>query len=70
MFDNHNTSPESKRKLAEAENTTAEVLEQLSKDSDRTIRTLVASNPNTSMEVLVNLGVEFAEEITTNPVFS
>ncbi len=65
-----NTSPEARRKLAEADDTPADILEELSRDSDRTIRTLVASNPNTSMETLVNLGRSFAEEITTNPIFS
>lgn len=36
-----NTSPEARRKLAEANDTSADILEELSKDSDRTIRTLV-----------------------------
>lgn len=40
-----NTSPEAKRKLAEADNTTADILEELSRDSDRSICALLASNP-------------------------
>lgn len=31
-----NTSPEAKRKLAETDDTPADILEELSKDSDRT----------------------------------
>lgn len=64
-----NTSPEARRKLAEADDTPADILEELSKDSDRTTLALVASNPNTPMEVLARLGVDFADEITANPTF-
>ncbi|MBW4663103.1 MAG: hypothetical protein KME01_02710 [Chroococcus sp. CMT-3BRIN-NPC107] len=39
------TSAESQRKLAEASDTSTEVLEELSKESDCSIRALVASNP-------------------------
>ncbi len=67
---NDNTSPETRKKLAEANDTPAEILEELSHNSDRTIRTLVASNPNTSTEVLLQLGVEFPNEVTANPIFS
>ncbi len=65
-----NTSTEARRQLAEADDTPADILEELSINSDRSVRALVASNPNTPMEVLVKLGVDFAEEITANPVFS
>lgn len=65
-----NISAETRKKLVEASDTPAEILEQLSIDSDFSVRTLVASNLNTSMEALVKLGVDIAEEITTNPVFS
>ena len=67
---NDNTSAETRRNLAEDYDTPAEILEQLSKDSDFSIRALVASNPNTPTEVLTLLDRDFATEITTNPVFS
>ena len=56
MLDYNNTPSEIKRKLASSEDTPADVLEKLSKDSDRTIRAKVASNPNTPTEVLLELG--------------
>lgn len=70
MLDYNNTSPEIKRNIASAEDTPADILEKLSSDSDRTVRALVASNPNTPTEVLFNLGAEFPDEITANPIFN
>jgi hypothetical protein len=69
MFDYNSNEPEYKRKIASAENTSVNVLQQLSKDSDRDIRLLVASNPNTSIQVLLKLGEEFPEAIIENPIF-
>jgi hypothetical protein len=43
-----NSSTEARRKLAEADDTPADILEELSKDSDRTIRSFVAKNAHTS----------------------
>lgn len=56
MLDYNNTSPEIKRKIAAAEDTPADILQKLSSDSDRTVRALVANNPNTPTEVLFKLG--------------
>ncbi len=67
---NDNTSVETRRKLAEASDKPSEVLEELSKDSDHYLRALVASNLNTSTEVLLQLGIEFPDEVTNNPIFS
>jgi uncharacterized membrane-anchored protein YhcB (DUF1043 family) len=69
MFDCKNTPPEIKKKLACAEDTSVEVLQQLSKDSDREIRSLVASNPNTPTEILLKLGKQFPEAVIDNPIF-
>ena len=58
-----------KKKLAAAEVTSIETLKELSKDENIVIRCLVASNPNTPVEVLKTLGAEFPEAITDNPIF-
>ncbi len=50
MFDDSSTSPEARRKLAESEDTPAEILEQLSIDSDRIVRSCVAKNAHTSAD--------------------
>ena len=70
MLDYNNTPAEIKRKIASAEDTPADILQELSKDSDRTVRAKVASNPNTPTEVLLKLGEEFPDEITANPIFT
>ncbi|WP_158631880.1 hypothetical protein [Chroococcidiopsis cubana] len=69
IFKFNNTLIENKRNLAATEDTSAEILQQLSQDKDPTIRALVASNPNTPTQVLLELGIEFPDEITRNPIF-
>ena len=51
------------RKLARDETTAPEVLARLAKTKDRIIRKNVASNPNTSLEILLELGAEFPREL-------
>lgn len=70
MSDYKNPKLETKRKLASIEDTPVEILQELSKDSDRTIRSLVAGNPITPTEILIELGKEFPEIVTENPIFS
>jgi hypothetical protein len=69
MFDSNNTDLKIKRKIAAAEDTSVEMLQQLSKDSDREVRSLVAGNPNTPQDILLELSNEFAEVVTDNPIF-
>jgi hypothetical protein len=69
MFDYNSNNLEIKRKIAKAEDTPVEVLQKLSRDRDRSIRSLVAGNPNTPIEVLFELGKDFPEVITKNPIF-
>jgi hypothetical protein len=54
-----------------ASNTIAppELLEKLSRRRDIVIRQNVASNPNTSTEVLFKLGKKFPEQFLKNPIF-
>lgn len=70
MIDYENASIEIKRNLAASEDTPADVLAELSDDSDEYILKLIASNPNTPIEVLLRLWIDFTEEIIANPVFS
>jgi hypothetical protein len=56
--------------LAAAENMPSDVLHQLATDSALEVRQAVAGNPNTPIETLFNLGKEFPDEITANPIFS
>ncbi len=63
-------SPEVRRAIASAENTSAEVLKKLSKDPDAEVRGAVASSPNTPIEILEKLGEEFPEEIINNSIFN
>ena len=60
---------EQKKKLAAAEDTSGEILEQLSKDDQAELRELVAGNFNTPTHVLEWLSYEFPETVTANPVF-
>ncbi len=61
---------EVRKKLAADENTPADILLQLSEDTEAEIRYLVANNPNSSEKVLHKLGKEFPEAITANPIFN
>ena len=60
-------SREEKKQLAR-EDTSVDLLIQLSKE-DSEIRRLVAANSNTPLQVLESLGVGYADEIVSNPVF-
>lgn len=44
-------------KLAQSENTPSKVLTELAKSEDFKTRQYVAANPNTTTEVLLNLGI-------------
>ncbi|HAX78427.1 MAG TPA: hypothetical protein DCY88_22020 [Cyanobacteria bacterium UBA11372] len=70
MLDYNNAELEDMRAIAQDPSTPADVLQQLSENSDRSIRLLVASNPNTPTEVLLKLGEHFPEAITANPIFN
>lgn len=69
MTDYSNADLETRKKLATAEDTADHVLEVLSNDSEPDVRSLVASNPNTSPTTLQKLGQEFPDVITDNPIF-
>lgn len=58
-----------KIKLARNESTSADVLTELSRESSRSLRKLIAGNPNTPVEVLEYLGQDYVEEIISNPIF-
>jgi hypothetical protein len=65
-----NAELESRLTMAQCEITPANILAKLASDLEAQIRQAVASNPNTSIEVLSELGQEFPEEVTENPIFS
>ncbi|MGD1918207.1 MAG: hypothetical protein ACFCAD_04580 [Pleurocapsa sp.] len=54
---------------AQNENTPPEILTELTTSKDKEIRRLVASNPNTPIEILEKLGEEFPDAIVDYPVF-
>ena len=56
-------------KLARSENTSSDILVELSQEHNQELRRIIASNPNTPIEVLKNLGEDYADEITSNPIF-
>ncbi len=62
-------SIEQERQQAQDENTATEILAKLATSEDKLTRQCVASNPNTSIEILQKLGSEFPDEITVNPIF-
>ena len=57
------------RQQAQDENTAPEILAELANSEDKLTRQYVTSNPNTPIETLENLGKEFPDEITANPIF-
>ncbi|HEY9809630.1 MAG TPA: hypothetical protein V6D13_09825 [Halomicronema sp.] len=61
-------SVEKEREVASNPCTAGELLAKLADSEDAKIRQLVAGNPNTPMEVLFKLGVEFPEEFLNNPI--
>ncbi|MDB9511198.1 hypothetical protein PN499_08390 [Kamptonema animale CS-326] len=63
-------SPELARLVALNPSTPRELLGELSYSKDSTTRKNVATNPNTSTEVLLNLVCEFPEQLVNNPTFS
>jgi hypothetical protein len=76
-----NTSPQKLAKLAKqsielariiAQNphVASELLIELAESKDRLVCQYVASNPNTTIEVLEKLGQEFPEAVTGNPIFN
>ncbi|NJM77608.1 MAG: hypothetical protein HC852_19835 [Acaryochloridaceae cyanobacterium RU_4_10] len=66
-----NTAELSVRKAAAADAASpAELLTQLSHDSDSEVRQAVTDNPNTPTEVLLQLGKEFPDEVVANPIFN
>ena len=58
------------RRQAQDENTAPEILSQLSTSEDYLTRQYVASNLNTPVEILENLGEKFPDEIIANPIFN
>ena len=56
------------RQLAKDETTASEVLVNLAKNEDYTIRQYVAANPNTPIEVLLSICFEFPVEVINNPI--
>ena len=69
MQEYKNMNLETRKAIATDFNSPPGILKELSGDSDRDIRLLVASNPNTSAGVLFKLSEEFPEAITANPIF-
>lgn len=58
------------KKIASNSSTSPAILTELSNNSNLQIRSLVASNPNTPVDILMKLGEEFPDEILENPVFN
>lgn len=58
------------KKIASNSSSSPALLTELSNNSDFEIRSLVAINPNTSVDILMKLGEEFPDEILENPVFN
>lgn len=56
------------RKLARDETTSPEILADLAKSEDDRTRQYVAKNPNTPVEILLNICFEFPNEVINNPV--
>ncbi|BAY09262.1 hypothetical protein [Calothrix sp. NIES-2098] len=56
--------------IASADDTSTEVLEELSSHPQPEVREAVARNPNTPTETLLKLGKEFPDAITANPIFN
>jgi hypothetical protein len=50
-------------------NTDPQLLRKISAAKDWELRQLVASNPNTPMDILWQLGIDFPEAILSNPIF-
>jgi hypothetical protein len=66
-----NTTELSVRKAAATDAlSSADLLTSLSHDPDFEVRRAVAGNPNTPTEVLAEMGKEFPDEITANPIFN
>ncbi|KJH72068.1 hypothetical protein [Aliterella atlantica] len=58
------------KKIASNSSSSPALLTELSNNSDFEIRSLVASNPNTPVDILMKLGEEFPDQILENPVFN
>ena len=56
------------RQLAKDETTAPKILADLAKSEDDLTRKYVASNPNTPIEVLLNICFEFPKEVINNSV--
>lgn len=56
------------RQLAQDETTSSEILANLANSEDTQTRKYVASNPNTPIEILLNICFEFPKEVIKNPV--
>ncbi len=63
------TSTELARIVAKNYSAAPELLQELGSSSDDTTRKGVASNPNTSTDVLLKLGAQFPGQLLENPVF-
>lgn len=63
-------STELARLVAKNPSTSVELLRQLADSSDATTRQNVASHPNTPIEVLLQLGAEFPEQLLNHPILS
>jgi hypothetical protein len=56
------------RKLAQDETTGSEILANFATNEDYKTRKYVALNPNTSIQVLLDLSFDFPQEVMKNPV--
>lgn len=68
MSELNNAGFEARLAMAKDELTLSDVLAQLARDSEAQIRQATASNPNTPIAVLSQLGAEFPEEVIENPI--
>jgi hypothetical protein len=55
--------------LATNPNTSPQLLRQIATQADWELRRLVATNPNTPTDTLLQLGIDFPEAILNNPIF-
>ncbi len=70
MLNYDSSDVEIRKTIASSDETSAEVLEQLSQDAEAEVRRAVAKNPNTPENILLRLGKEFSDDVVANPIFS
>lgn len=60
---------ETRLAIAQAQDTSLEMLQQLATDKTEEVRRAIALNPNADKALLRSLGAEFPEEVIQNPMF-